>query len=270
MAKMMEVTRSGYYKWRRRKPNTKNQALLIQIHEIQRDVKFRYGSPRITKTLRRMGIKVGHNKVAKLMRENGINARYSKKYMITTNSSHNFKPVPNLLNQNFKATKMNQKWVSDISYIRTREGWLYLCVILDLYSRKIVGWNVLPRLKAELVSEALQKAIRKRTINKRIIFHSDQGLQYFSNDVKRLLRSNNFIQSMSRKGNCWDNACAESFFRTLKVECIGDYYFQTFNEAKRGLYYYIEKFYNRERLHSYIGYQSPDMFEETVALYTVY
>ena len=190
--------------------------------------------------------------------------------MVTTNSSHNFKPAPNLLKRNFEATKVNQKWVSDISYIRTRQGWLYLCIILDLYSRKVIGWNVLPSLGSELVSESLKNAICKRTINEGIIFHSDQGIQYFSSNVIDILKTNNFIQSMSRKGNCWDNACSESFFRTLKVELIGDYYFKTHEEARKGLYFFIEEFYNKERLHSYIGYKSPEMFEAAVASSTVY
>ena len=195
------------------------------------------------------------------MRDNAMRAKAKKRFKVTTNSKHNYPASPNLLKQNFTAKTINKKWVSDITYIYTGEGWLYLSGILDLCSKKIVGWSFGNRLTGDLVIRALKQALTKRRVKYDIIIHSDRGIQYSCYDYKRLLEENNFIQSMSGKGNCYDNATMESFFKTLKTELVYWERYSTRDEAKKSIFEYIEIYYNRKRMHSSIGCMSPEEFE---------
>ena len=220
-----------------------------------------YGSPRITEDIQIKGIRCSENRVARLMKVHGIIAKAKKKFKATTSSKHNLPVAENLLNQDFVAEKPNTVWVSDITYIWTLEGWLYLAVILDLYSRQVVGWAMSDKLTANFVIKALYQAIGWRNPVRGCIFHSDRGIQYASAEFRNVLNSHGFIQSMSRKGNCYDNAVAESFFHTLKTEHVYDYRYETRAEPVRSVFEYIEVFYNRQRRHSAIGYRSPISFE---------
>ncbi len=239
-----------------------NNKILKEIKLIHKDsMKKSYGSIRITEELNSKDYTVGHNRIARIMKENNITATPRRKYKTTTDSNHNNEVSENILNRNFTASKTNQKWVSDITYIPTNEGWLFLCVILDLYSRKVVGWSMRNNLKKDIVMDALNMAINNREVNKDLIFHSDRGVQYTSNLFRATINNLEFIQSMSRKGNCWDNAVAESFFHTLKTEKLQFERFKTRKEAQNCIFEYIEVFYNKIRRHSYLGYDSPEMFE---------
>ena len=228
---------------------------------MQEHAHYRYGSPRVSVELRRHGFRVGHNRVARLMRENGLQARLRRKFRSTTDSEHALPVAENILDRRFGITEPNVAWVSDITYVATAEGWMYLCMIMDLGSRKIVGWALDRRMKAELVLTALMMAVIHRNPPKGILFHSDRGSQYCSRKVHRRLKSYGFIQSMSRKGNCWDNAPAESFFKTLKNELWGHKAFATREIARMAIFEYIEVFYNRQRLHSGLGYLTPIEYE---------
>jgi transposase InsO family protein len=233
----------------------------MEIKESHKDSRGTYGSPRITKDLQAMGTQCSENRVARLMKNNGIVGKAKKKFKATTNSKHNLAVAENLLKQNFAAQNPNTIWVSDITYIWTLEGWLYLAVILDLYSRQVVGWAMSDRLTSDFVIKALYQAIGRRNPGSCCIFHSDRGVQYASADFRDVLNSHGFIQSMSRKGNCYDNAVAESFFHTLKTEHVYDYRYDTRAEARQSIFDYIEIFYNRQRRHSALGYRSPISFE---------
>jgi len=232
------------------------------IKKIFYQYKSRYGSPRIYNELQKQGIKCGKTKVETLMRQMGLRARKKREFRITTDSKHNYPIAPNLLNRNFQVDTPNQVWVSDITYIRTMEGWLYLATVMDLYSRKIVGWAMSKSLSSSTAIDALQMAIRNRRPRKGLVHHSDRGIQYACNSYRRLLKRHHIICSMSRKGNCWDNSPAESFFSTLKIECIDDRIFLTRARAKREKFEYIEIDYNRKRLHSSISYMSPENYEK--------
>ena len=264
MARTLRVSRSGYYAWfekPRSKCDRRDEMLVEAISSVQEDSKRRYGSPRVTRELRRRGHRVGHNHVARLMKENGLQARRRRRYRSTTNSDHTLPVAQNLLNRQFGITEPNVAWVSDITYVATAEGWLYLCVIMDVASRKIVGWSLDRRMAAQLVIDAFMMAIIHRRPPKGILFHSDRGSQYCSRKVRRRLDRYGFIQSMSRKGNCWDNAPAESFFKTLKNELWGHKAFPTREVARLAIFEYIEVFYNRQRLHSGLGYLTPIEYE---------
>jgi len=221
-----------------------------------------YGSPRIHQTLLREGYHVSKKRVERLMRETGIHAVAKKKYRATTDSKHSLPVAPNSLNRNFSVNKLNQFWVADITYIYTQEGWLYLSTIMDLYSRKIVGWSMKNRITQDLVIEALNMAIKQRKPGRGLLLHSDRGSQYASYCYHVLLGKKGILYSMSRKGNCCDNAVMESFYRTLKVELIYLKKYKMRMEAKRDIFEYIEIFYNRERLHSFLGYNSPEEYEK--------
>jgi transposase InsO family protein len=264
MCAVFGVKESAYYAWKKR-PECKrikdNADLLIKIKKSYEENKKVYGSPRITVDLKTKGEKCGKKRVARLMRENGIIARTKKKFRMYSKAAKEEETVTNILDRNFQPEKPNSAWVSDITYIATRSGWLFLCVIIDLYSRKVVGWSMSGRMDTGMVLRALEMACLNRNPGKGLIFHSDRGVQYASKDFKKELRNKGFIQSMSRKGNCWDNACAESFFHSLKTEELYFYSFGTLNEAKRLVFQYIEIFYNRKRLHSYLGCKSPEEFE---------
>jgi transposase InsO family protein len=269
MCRVLGVSRSGYYGWRKR-PESKrykeNEKLLMYIKESYQRSDRTYGSPRILEDLRAEGFRCGKNRIARLMRDNAIVAKTKRKYKATTNSKHNLPVAPNLLNQRFSATGPNKVWVSDITYIPTLEGWLYLAVIIDVFSRQVVGWAMSKRQTTDLVSKALYQAIGRRRPPLDCIYHSDRGVQYASKDFRDVLKQYGFLQSMSRKGNCYDNAVAESFFHTLKTEHVYWHRYTTRAEARQSIFEYIEMFYNRQRRHSALGYRSPISFEmETLA-----
>lgn len=264
MCRVLKVSRSGYYAWRKRKPSARQMAndfLLALIRLHHRKSRGTYGSRRIHAALQRDGIRCGHNRVARLMRLHQLQARRKRSYKGTTQSDHRFPVVANVLNQEFYAEKPNQIWLGDITYIATAEGWLYLAVLLDLYSRKIVGWSMQPFLKRQLVLDALQTALKDRRPRPGFLHHSDQGSQYASDDYQALLATHDATVSMSRRGNCLDNAPVESFFATLKTECVRDAVYSTRARARADLFEYIEVFYNRQRLHSQLGYRSPAEYE---------
>jgi len=264
MCRVIGASRGGYYGWKRQ-PQSKrqkdNEKILMEIRESHKNSRRTYGSPSITKDLQAKGIKCSKNRVARLMKVNGIVAKTKKKFKVTTNSKHALPVAENILNQNFVAEKPNTVWVSDITYIRTLEGWLYLAVIIDLYSRQVVGWAMSDRLASDFVVKALYQAIGRRNPGLCCIFHSDRGVQYASSDFRDALKAFGFIQSMSRKGNCYDNAVAESFFHTLKIEHVYDHRYATRADARQSIFEYIEMFYNRTRRHSAIGYKSPVSFD---------
>ncbi len=267
MCQTLKISRSGYYKWRNRISNTRhkeNEVLRIKIREIFEINNKLYGSPRITKELQSKGIKCSKNRVSRIMNQEGLIAKTKKKFKRTTDSTHTHLISPNKLKALAPITQPNQIWVSDITYIWTKEGWLYLAIILDLYSRKIVGWSMSNRLKKALVTNALMMAIFRRNPHSGIIFHSDRGSQYASKEVRNILKYHGFIQSMSSKGNCYDNAYAESFFHTLKTEEVYWNYYLSRKEAQNCIYKYIELYYNTKRRHSGISYLSPNEFENKI------
>lgn len=236
--------------------------MLFRIRRIHAQRRKRsYGSPRMHKQLLKEGASCGRHRVARLMRKNSLRAESSPKFKVTTNSEHKNPVAPNILEQKFDATAPNQKWAGDITYVWTDEGWLYLAVIIDIFSRKVIGWSMMPRMTADLVVNALRMAIATRLPLHNPLMHSDRGVQYTSKLYQDILRIFGITCSMSRKGNCWDNAISESFFATLKKECIYLIYLATRSQAQTEIFDYIEVFYNRERLHSSLGYQSPEEFE---------
>lgn len=264
MCRVLVVSRSGYYDWRNRPPSRRaeaNRQLVDDIQRVYTEHKGRAGSPRIAEQLRTEGQAVGTNRVARLMRDEALRAKAARKYKATTHSNHSLPVAPNLLEQDFTAAMPNQKWVSDITYIATDEGWLYLAVVLDLYSRLVVGWAMSERMTARLVCDALQMALWRRKRPTGVIIHSDRGSQYCSGDYQRLLLENGLLCSMSKKGDCYDNAAMESWNHSLKVEAIHGERFITRQAAKDQVFDYIEVYYNRKRLHSRLGYLSPEAFE---------
>ena len=265
MAKVFEVSVNGYYSYVKRKPSlreTENNELIDLIKEVYREGKCMYGSPRISGRLKNSGIKCSRKRVAKLMRKEGIAAKMRKSWKKTTKQGKR-KGAKNLLSQKFKVDEPNHTWVSDITYIRTKEGWLYLTAVIDLFSRRVVGISMGDRLETSLVERALNQALYHRSPQKGLIHHSDRGCQYTSEEFEKLAKKNGMILSMSGTGNCYDNAVAESFFHTLKTEHVYQNKFNTREEAKRSLFEYIEVFYNRKRAHSFLGYLSPEEFERT-------
>jgi putative transposase len=264
MCRVIAASRSGYYRWKKQPQSNRqkeNEKILVEIKESHKNSKRAYGSPRIVEDLKANGMKCGKNRVARLMKINGIAGKAKKKFKATTNSKHSLPVAENLLNQNFVAEKPNTVWLSDITYIPTLEGWLYLVVIIDVFSRQVVGWGMRDRLTSGFVVKALYQAIGRRHPGSGCIFHSDRGIQYASADFRDVLKAYGFIQSMSRKGNCYDNAVSESFFHTLKTEHVYDYRYETRAEARQSIFEYIEMFYNRQRRHSALGYRSPVSFE---------
>jgi transposase InsO family protein len=265
MCKILEVSRSSYYKRKnkeRGKRARENKDLLEKIIEVFRSSKERYGSPRITAELKRGGISCNKKRIARLMNKHGIEAKIFRKYRNTTNSDHQKEKSENILSREFNRQKRNEVWTGDITYIRTQEGWIYLAAVMDIYSRKVIGWQLDKNLNSDLVERALKNALMDRRVEKGIIFHSDQGIQYASQSFRKILRDNGFIQSMSRKGNCYDNAITETFFHTLKTELINRTKYKTSEEARRSIFEYIEIFYNRRRLHSAIGYHTPVEYDK--------
>ena len=266
MCHALVVQRSGYYAWRRRTPSTRaqaNEVLLKLIREEHETSRKTYGSPRIQKVLERKGVLCGKNRVARLMRMHGIAAKKRHKWHpTTTQRKPGVVPAPNWLNQEFTAVAPNRKWVSDFTYIDTAEGWLYLATVLDLFSRKVVGWAMSEWMDTDLVETAWQMALLGRRPEPGLLHHSDQGSQYTSAAYQKSLTTALVQLSMSRVGNCYDNAVAESFFGTLKTECVTGQ-FATRALAHTSIFEYIEVWYNRQRLHSTLGYLSPVEFERS-------
>jgi len=265
MCRVFEVSRSGYYRWIKRKPSQReleNQRLDAQIGEIFAGSKGRYGSPKVTRELQDRGHRVGKHRVARRMHQAGLRSKIRRKYRVTTDSKHAFPVSANLLERNFTAQAPNQTWVSDITYLATRTGWLYLTVIIDLFSRLVVGWALSSSLSHEMVIAALKRAIRRRRPAKGLIFHSDRGVQYACADFRKELAEHGFIQSMSRKADCWDNAVAESFFGIMKTELVYHEKYDGHEDTLHSVFEYIEAFYNQERRHSALEYFSPAEYEK--------
>jgi len=265
MCGVLSVSRSGYYHWTARGPSRRarsNRDLDSRIRKIFARHKQRYGAPRITTDLHDEGIECSENRVARRMRALGLRAIQAKKFKVTTDSNHSKPVAPDLLEQDFAAAAPNQKWVSDISYVWTAEGWLYLAVVMDLYSRAIVGWSMNRRMTQQLVCDALTMALFRRHFPKDTIIHSDRGSQYCSRRYQRLIRNNGLRCSMGRKANCYDNAAMESFFHTLKVELVHRERYATRRRATSRIFEYIETYYNRQRKHSAIGHKIPMQFEQ--------
>lgn len=266
MARVLKVSRSGFYAWCKRKGNPsprqrRREARDAEIKALFEAGKGRNGSIRLTKDMVAIGVPCNRKTVADSLRRQGLRAKAAKKFKATTYSKHNLPVAPNLLEQNFTADQPNQKWVGDITYLWTDEGWLYLAIMIDLYSRKIVGWAMSERMTAALVCNALEMALWRRKMPSGVIVHSDRGSQYCSNDYQNLITKHGLLCSMSAKGNCYDNACAESFFHSLKVELIHGERFRTRQAMREAVFEYIEVDYNRTRRHSTNGYLSPEAFE---------
>ncbi len=267
MCRMLSVSPSGYYDWRDRPQSSRaqeNTKLAARIKCVFDNEHSRAGAERITRRLKMEGTQVGRHRVARIMRLNGWRAKAAKKFKATTNSNHKLPVAPNLLQQNFTASRPNEKWVSDITYIWTEEGWLYLAVVMDLYSRMVVGWSMSERMTSKLVVDALQMAIWRRKMPCGVIIHSDRGSQYCSHDYQKLLTENGFICSMSKKGDCCDNASMESWNHSFKIEAIHGEKLLTRALAKNHVFDYIDVYYNRKRLHSKLGYVSPVYFEAQI------
>jgi len=264
MCRALEVSRSGFYRWSKRPESRRqieNRRLDAHIKAIYMKSKRRYGSPKITAELRGQGWQVSKNRVARRMKQAGLKSVVRRKYRPTTDSKHSHPVAPNLLQRNFAATAPDRVWVSDITYIATQRGWLYLTVFLDLVSRLVVGWSLSSSLSKEGVLTALHRATARRHPSAGLMFHSDRGVQYACKAFRKILKKHHFIQSMSRKGNCWDNAVAESFFSILKSELVHRQRFMGPKDALRSIFEYIEVFYNRQRRHSTLDYLSPAQYE---------
>ncbi len=268
LCQIMDVSPRGFRAFRSR-PMSQSQrtdmVLLAHIREQHRLSLGSYGRPRMTEELKELGFDIGHRRVGRIMRQNSISVVRTHKHKVTTDSNHKFNIAPNLLNRNFSADLPNEKWVVDISYIWTREGWLYLAVVLDLYSRRVIGWAVSNRMKRDLAIRALEMAVALRKPAKGCIHHSDRGSQYCSHDYQKLLRKHGFKASMSGKGNCYDNAAMETFFKTIKAELIWRHSWQTRRDAEVAIFEYINGFYNPRRRHSALGWKSPLAFERFAA-----
>ncbi len=269
MCRVLEVSRSGYYASRSRPPSLReaeNETLTTEIESIHREFRLTYGSPRIHEELRERGHAIGKNRVARLMRERGIQGVMKRRFRPrTTDSKHGLPTASNILDRKFDVSEPNKVWAGDITYIETREGWLYLAVVLDLYSRKVVGWSMADHMRTEIVEDALRMATGNRMPSTTLMHHSDRGSQYASHSFQRLLAAKGIQCSMSRKGECYDNAVVESFFGTLKNELIYRKLLMTRDEARSEIHNYIEVFYNRKRRHSSIGYSTPVGFEDNYA-----
>ena len=264
MCRVFKVSRSGYYAWATRLPSPRqveNEQLTTTIRRIFIQSRKTYGAYRIQLDLVDLGVACGKNRVAALMQRAGLRAKARRKYRNTTDSHHHLPIAPDLVRRDFNANEANQLWTSDITYIWTTEGWLYLAVILDVFSRKIVGWAMKERMRKELILDAIGQAMGRRHHQPGAIFHSDRGSQYASHAVRNLLKQRGFQQSMGRTGSCYDNAITETFFHSLKTELIHGESIQTRQQAQKMIFDYIEVFYNRERRHSAIGYLAPAVFE---------
>ena len=268
LCQIMDVSPRGYRAYRSRplsQSQRKDMVVLAHIREQFVLSLGSYGRPRMTEELKELGLDVGHRRVGRLMQENGIEVKRNEKFKATTDSNHSFNIAPNLLNRDFAADRPNQKWAGDISYVWTREGWLYLAVILDLHSRRVIGWAVSNRMKRDLAIRALNMAIALRRPPKGCIHHTDRGSQYCSHDYQKLLRQHGFKVSMSGTGNCYDNAAVEAFFKTIKAELLWQRSWRTRRDAEIAIFEYINGFYNPRRRHSALGWKSPLAFEREAA-----
>ena len=261
MCRCLDVVRSGYYRWSKRPIQDESDLLLLkEIKEVMEESRYTYGVKRVTEALKDLGFHVNKKRIERLMKENNIRSKRAKKSKKTTDSNHDFPASENRLQRRFDINKPNRVWVSDITYVKTKEGWLYLCVWIDLFSRAVVGWSISTSLKSQFVCDALTAAMNRRP-GARPLVHSDRGVQYASNVFRQLLWRNKLRQSMSRKGNCLDNAVAESFFATLKAELDLKPSLPA-AQIRQMVFEYIEIFYNRKRLHSKLGYKTPHMVEQ--------
>lgn len=268
MCRVLKIAKSSYYEYLKKKPSKReleNIAIRAEIKRLHSDSSGRYGSPKITKEMRFRGWLVSRPRVARIMRSQGIRSIVKKKFKCcTTDSNHKYKVSENILNRDFHSDSSAKKWVSDITYIQTKQGWLYLTIIMDLYDRKIVGWALSTSMStSQTIIPAWKMAIKNRSINNELIFHSDRGVQYASDLFRKELKKNKVQQSMSRKGNCWDNAVAENFFKILKSELINQTHYHSIFQAKNDVFEFIEIWYNRKRIHSYLDYQTPEQYGKT-------
>ena len=264
MCRALAVSPAGYYAWRARPESVRaaaNRALVAKIRVIHRESRETYGSPSIWDALLKQGHGVGEHRIARLMRQEGIRAKTVKKWRATTQSNHRLPVAENTLNRQFTVEHPNRVWAGDITYVWTTEGWLYLAVVLDLYSRLVIGWAMSQRLTVELAEQALTMALANRNPLAGLLHHSDRGSQYAATRYQLLLTTHGITTSMSRRGNCWDNACVESFFGTLKRELVYHRHYATREDAKQDIFEYIEVFYNRKRRHSTLGHHSPAEYE---------
>jgi len=264
MCNLLGVSTSGYYDWRDRPPSPRSDRharLTEKIRSVHKTSRRIYGSPRVHGQLRDMGEVVGENTVAMLMKRAGIQSKVHKRFVVTTNSRHSQPVAPNLLKRDFDAKRPNQKWLSDVTGIETREGWLYLATVLDLFSRRIIGWSMSDSNSQYLVADALKMALASRGEVRGAILHSDRGAPYVGSEYQKLLTAHGILCSMSRKGDCWDNAPMESFYHSLKTEWVAFEDYATHDEARSSIFRYIELFYNTSRLHSSLGYKSPMKYE---------
>ncbi len=265
MCRVLEVSESGFYAWRKRpicQRKREDAQLTTQIRQVFTSHQGRYGSPRLHAELKDRGSLCSRKRVARLMREAGISAKRKRRHVMTTKRDASHPVAPNRLDRDFTATEPNKKWVTDITYVPTVQGWLYLAVVLDLYSRLVVGWSMSAHCDEELVENAFHMALARRRPKAGLLHHSDRGCQYTSRAYRLLLEQSGMMVSMSRKGNCWDNAAMESFFGTLKEECVGSTIYQSHEEARLALFTYLEIYYNRLRRHSTLGYVSPLIYEQ--------
>ena len=262
---VLEVSRSGFYAWKKRPPSARSKAdalLVVDIAATHGRSKRRYGSPRVHRALRKKGVRVSKKRVERLMREQGIVARQKRRFRRTTDSNHTNPIAPNLLARNFEPEAPNVAWVGDVTYIETDEGWAYLAVLLDLFSRRVVGWAISAINDTELALAAFRRAVDgRRVVLAGLMHHTDRGSPYASAEYRAALEKHGMVASMSRTGDCWDNAVAESFFATLRVELVDDAWYPTRDTAKYSIGEYVENFYNPERLHSHLDYVSPIEFE---------
>jgi putative transposase len=269
LCEVLEVSRQGYYAWLDRKPCQRkltDEVLRRSIHRAFAESGARYGAPRVQQALQADGQATSRKRVARLMRQEGLVARHRRRFVHTTDSRHGFAVAPNLVNRDFAPDEPNRVWATDITYIHTKKGWLYLAVVLDLFSRRVVGWSMQPYLDRRLVLAALFMAIdARRPAPGALVHHSDRGVQYACDDYRQALADAEIAVSMSRKGDCWDNAVVESFFSTLKQELVYRTTFADHDAARAALFHYIETFYNRRRLHSSLGYLSPVEYERRAA-----
>lgn len=270
MAKALGVSSSGYYSWKRRGPSIRklsDKVLAAKISEIQRRHRRRYGSPRVHQELAAMGTRVGRKRVARLMRQNGLSCMPRRRFQVTTDSRHHEPVAENILDRRFTVAEPDTVWVSDITYLPTRDGWLYLCVVIDLFDRMVVGWSMRTDMTSSIVIDAFSMAVMRRRPTGHLLFHSDRGIQYCSTAFREasLATLPEMVRSMSRKGNCWDNACAESFFKTLKRELEELSGNESRSKVRTAVFEYVETYYNRIRIHSRNAFRPPAAVPRRVA-----
>jgi len=272
LCEVMDVSRSGYYEYLERKPSKKQQMqekLIVTVKAIAQETRYSYGSRRVSRYLQKEGFSVGRAAARTLMKKAGIECKQRRRFCVTTQSKHTLPVAENILNRDFSVRLPNCVWVADISYLWTQEGWLYVAAVLDLFSRRIVGWSMADHMREALVQEAFQMALGRRQPAKGLLHHSDRGIQYTCSDYQASLKRAGIIISMSRKGNCWDNSVMERFWGSLKSECTDGKIYKTRDMAKIDVIDYIEMFYNSRRLHSTLGYLSPVQFENEFLLKNV-